>query len=156
MSTRKVILIIILILGCVSIAIIALLAGLSIWGVSSAQQSLRDTQRKSTLMDVNVMLETYYSKVGSYPAQLVLTEQLITFASKDGKSLDIDFVNLKSPLTGSTETTQTTTAYCYAPAGQLYKLGIKLESGKWYDIGTGECTDADKLSLDSIPATELR
>jgi prepilin-type N-terminal cleavage/methylation domain-containing protein len=51
----------------VAMAIIGVLIGLSIFGLSAAQRAQRDTERRAALQDMNIGVQAYYEKYGIYP-----------------------------------------------------------------------------------------
>ncbi|MEI7578766.1 MAG: type II secretion system protein [bacterium] len=51
----------------VAMAIIGVLLGLTLFGISAAQRNARDSARKAALQDVNAGIQDYYTKQGSYP-----------------------------------------------------------------------------------------
>lgn len=89
----------------VTMAIIGVLIGLALFGISAAQSAARDTSRKSAIQDINVGIQKLYSITNAYPG-------------------NIAFVN--SPATAIISTTGITTiAGCSAAPSTCIAVGLK-------------------------------
>lgn len=51
----------------VAMAIIGVLIGLAIFGLSATQRAARDTERRNALSDINIGVQSFYEKYGMYP-----------------------------------------------------------------------------------------
>lgn len=119
----------------VAMAIIAVLMGLSLFGIQSVQRSQRDTERRAALSNINLEVAAYYGDNGSYPTVTFnVTNSTVTIGSKT--------LSLKGAAKiikpGPSNTTGTT--YCYTGAGQAtYQLGVYLEGTEsWGAVGTAQ------------------
>lgn len=121
----------------VAMAIIAVLMGLSLFGIQAVQRSQRDTERRAALSNVNLEIAAWYGDYGSYPA---VTFDATTSTAKIGPTGSTQkTVTLKGAAKVGTDTTTGTTAYCYNGAGtSTYALGVKLESSAWGTVGTAQ------------------
>jgi len=123
----------------VTMAIIAVILGMTVFGISLAQRASRDAQRRNTVDDINLGIQSYYELYNTYPP----TNQLVFSAN----SLSINrngTLFLAVPLNGITSwtgsnasgsTTSTGTKYCFLLTTGGYLLGAKLESGSWFEAG---------------------
>jgi len=124
----------------VAMAIIAVLIGMSVFGISTAQRVLRDNQRRDSVKNIAAALNSYYATNSSYPAS-------ITSASA-GTQMQVATGNLV-PTAGILKVASTTTAsqtrFCYSLVVDGYKLGTKLEDGTWFNLGSAStlCSDSD-------------
>jgi len=114
----------------------------SLLGITLIQHDIRDNLRRDALQEVAIELSNIYAESGIYPVSLIIDTHTITFVTPDYPTKT--FV-LKGVAQGDDQTTEHTSAYCYVANENTYKLGVKLENGKWYDLGTDKCTDKDKL-----------
>ena len=55
----------------VAMAIIGVLLGLAIYGVTAAQRSQRDTERKAALQDINIGIQSYVDTAGQQPSNII-------------------------------------------------------------------------------------
>lgn len=147
----------------VAMAIIAILLGLAVFGITIVQQNARDTQRRSKVNDVEIALAGQLAAGNSLPTAF-------TVAANAGNTATAAYVNASltvqlpaplsrgaTPFTNATNTAQTN--YCYGVSGSLYVVGVSLEGGGVYfksnsgatysafgaaPTGTGPtCVDAD-------------
>ena len=102
----------------VTIAIIAILSGISIYGLSAIRNKAQDTSKLSTLREVEIALEAYKSVNGKYP-----TTSYYSTASADPTYFASTFIK-KIP-TPDTEYTYVVSAdyksYCFNVRGTIYK-----------------------------------
>ncbi len=110
-------------------------------GVSSVQQSARETERRSALLDIETALFTYYSNSGTYPSA-------ITLNSGGNMVVGDQVVNLSgSALAKSGKTDSTGTAYCYKlDADGSFELGYQSENGSWGDAGSSQQVGTSSLA----------
>lgn len=57
----------------VAMAIIGVLLGLAMFGLSSAQRAQRDTERRAALQDINIGMQTFYETYNRYPTYIQIT-----------------------------------------------------------------------------------
>lgn len=124
----------------VAMAIIAVLMGLSLFGIQSVQRSQRDTERRAALSNVNLEVAAYYGDNGTYPA---VTFDVATSTAKIGTGANAKTVSLKGAAkvaaAGATVSDTTGTIYCYVNNNTTYQLGVYLEgSGSWGSTGTAQ------------------
>jgi prepilin-type N-terminal cleavage/methylation domain-containing protein len=121
----------------VAMSIVAVLIGLSVFGISTAQRNLRDNQRRDAVTSLATALADYYTNNNQYPTST-------TFSALN--------TLLKTPVLGVTTAAQTTTAngtsYCYAVASDGYILGALLESGVWFSLSSSatKCSATYKIA----------
>jgi prepilin-type N-terminal cleavage/methylation domain-containing protein len=116
----------------VAMGIVAILAAISVVGVSVVQRSLRNTERRKALESINLAIAEYFGTNGSYPALGVGGLQFFTdHVELEGNTI----VNLtgSTQATNGTSTTSAATAYCYTQlnSGGSYSLGVDLEGSSW-------------------------
>jgi len=141
-------------------AIIGILIGLAIFGITLVNRNARDTQRKSVLNDVYAAVTDYYNRTGAYPASIYFGTTAATVGSTTATCL-AGSVCIPVPLSGPTlpstaialnSTTssmlsnypRTTavaasdkTAYCYKVSTGA--LGARLETGDYVFAGGTAC-----------------
>ncbi len=138
----------------VAMAIVAVLIGLSVFGISTAQRVLRDNQRRDAVKNIAAGLNAYYAQNAEYPTDITV--------SNNGTIVNISGT-LDVPLNGIAKTreqndgqsTAADTTYCYALTSTGYKLGSKLEDGSWFNLGTASPTDPEGLCDDNSGADFL-
>lgn len=114
----------------VAMAIIAVLMGLSLFGIQSVQRSQRDTERRSALSNINLEIAALYGDFGQYPPSGTgVTINGTTVTIRLGTTTRT--LTLKGAAIGAANTTIGGTAYCYSSTGGSYQLGVKLESSDW-------------------------
>jgi prepilin-type N-terminal cleavage/methylation domain-containing protein len=124
----------------VAMAIIAVLIGMSVFGISTAQRILRDNQRRDVVKNIAAGLNSYYATNSAYPSSVV--------SASAGTQIQVSTGNLV-PTAGVLKVAATTTAaqtrYCYALVTDGYKVGAKLEDGTWFNLGSASalCSDSD-------------
>ena len=137
----------ILIVGVIIIVVLicsGALFALSVRGVATAQQNSRDSVRRNALQDAAVTLSNIYAENGEYPKTLLVTKGSMIMITGDNTT---EVLELEDVAQGGNETTEYTSVYCYTANNTTYKLGVKLENGNWFDLGSDKCSDNDKLAL---------
>lgn len=121
----------------VAMAIIAVLMGLSLFGIQAVQRSQRDTERRAALSNINLEIAAWYGDYGSYP---VVTFDPTTSTARVGPNgPNQKTISLKGAAKVGTDTTNGTTVYCYSGGGtSTFQLGVKLESSGWGAAGTAQ------------------
>lgn len=127
----------------VAMAIIAVLMGLSLFGIQSVQRSQRDTERRAALSNINLEVAAWFGDYGEYPDQITFNGTTVSIGSPSNPSRPQKQVTLKGAavaLSGTpTTSTQGGTAYCYIRDTQsTYRLGVSLESSNWGSAGTAQ------------------
>lgn len=123
----------------VSMAIIAVLLGLAVFGIGIAQRVLRDNQRRGKAQDIVAALNAYYVSNSGYPADIVIRANSISVGN-----IVIDLAGPTVAISG-TESTTGGTVYCYIRGNDGYRVGVELEDGQpsWFtglSTGTGGCS----------------
>jgi prepilin-type N-terminal cleavage/methylation domain-containing protein len=90
----------------VAMAIIAVLLGMTVFGISAAQRVLRDNQRRKAVEDVALVLNEYLATFSEYPDDITFTSNTVTVAT--GYT-----VSLTGIAQAATTTDASQTAYCY-------------------------------------------
>lgn len=133
----------------VAMAIIGILIGIAIYGISQALQESRDTQRRALADSVQKAVVIYQSKYQTLP-----TAVSVAYSTTTGKStitvgtgtrtevFEFNYkVNTTVPATetptGAVNTDEAN--LCFRTATGSYAIGVKLESGNWYYVTTGRC-----------------
>jgi len=122
----------------VAMAIIAVLMGLSLYGIRSVQMSQRDTERRAALSNINLEIAAYYGDNGSYPTVTFnVTNSTVTVGSKPAITLK-GAAKIIKPADG--KSSENGTVYCYTGAGgSTYGLGVYLEGpASWGSVGTAQ------------------
>lgn len=114
----------------VAMAIIAILIALAIFGILQVQKNSRDTQRRKALEDVNIGIQSFYSKYGQYP-------ETITFIDNEAElaGAGTGTVELKNSAKAGSTTTGNTTKYGYFNDSDGYKLAFCDEDDEVYNAG---------------------
>ena len=130
----------------VAMAIVAVLATLAIGAITIVQRSARDAERRSALETMNLEIEGFRGDTGSYPGFVGRvtgsTTQVRICATSACNSTSDKTINLKGAAimlsnTSATTTTSEGTVYCYLRTGAAYSLGVNLESGNNFYLGSG-------------------
>lgn len=135
----------------VAMAIIGVLVGLAIFGISTAQRAQRDTERKTALQDIHLGIQSFYETHGVYPSTATFTESSITLGSGGTKTFVVELKGAgKSTgapcniLATTSLTTSTRTCYAWdseATGSTTGNNGItfcaKLENGSISCVGPG-------------------
>jgi prepilin-type N-terminal cleavage/methylation domain-containing protein len=126
----------------VAMAIIAVLMGLSLFGIQSVQRSQRDTERRAALSNINLEIAAFYGDNGAYPSSIAFanvsgTESRATIA---GTTKVISLKGAAKLGTNPAKRSDTTGSYyCYVNRGATYQLGVYLEgSESWGEKGTAQ------------------
>lgn len=131
----------------VAMAIVAVLATLAITAISIVQRSSRDAERRSALETLNLEIEDYRGVVGSYPGYVGRvtgsTTQVRICATSSCNANSDKTITLKGAAVmfatnpGNGQSTSEGTVYCYLRTGAAYSLGVSLESGSNFYLGSG-------------------
>lgn len=127
-----------------AMAIIAILIGLAGFGITIALRNSRDTQRKSALNNMQLVINDYYTRQSAYPASATKGTSTASLVFKDGSGTAVgDAVPLKGGTIIAASTSSSGTLYKYGvPAtGGGYYLCAKLESNDWFDLSSSGLTD---------------
>lgn len=140
----------------VAMAIIGVLIGLSLFGISAAQRNSRDTARRAAVQDINAGMADYFSQTGRFPSAIYFdTDEVLIDSDGDGTCASGE-VCVPVPLDGAAIPNETGTAgatvgspdvigeestvndsqWCYGPQTDGYTLAVKLESGESFEGGT--------------------
>jgi prepilin-type N-terminal cleavage/methylation domain-containing protein len=109
------------------VAIIAILASVTLVGLGPTQRQGRDARRLSDLREVQTGLELYYNKNGTYPNVTKWSDLSTAITPVSGGVLPNDPTN------------NSTYYYSYAPSsdGSSYVIGATLEGGSSNSVFTG-------------------
>jgi len=127
----------------VVLAIIAVISGLSIVGISTLQRSSRDANRLKTLENIKAEISRIQSQTGRVPSENDFTwgTERITIATSAGTKV-VDAKGIATPKNGSAnicsptaESDTSGTVYCYRVERDGYILGADKEAGI-IDVGT--------------------
>lgn len=127
----------------VAMAIVAVLIGLSVFGIGTAQRVLRDNQRRDAVNDIAVLLNAYYAERQEYPSRINIAAGGTQLVFSTDTTKVIPLKGIAKTATGLTASDATQTLYCYALTSTGYILGVKLEDGGQFDLGsssTQKCT----------------
>ena len=119
----------------VSISIIALLIGLSVFGLQGARESGRDTQRKSDLEVIRSGLEIYKSDCDAYPLSLPAVGSALLGNGSTSTCLVTNDYIAKIP---GDPLSPSRVYYYNSPNGVIYELCAALEGGGNHTCG-GSC-----------------
>lgn len=117
----------------VAMAIIAILLGLSVVGITIVQQNARDTQRRSTVNSIEIALNGQIAGGTALPSAFTVaanagnTTSAVYVSPTTTITLSGSMVRGASPFTNATSATQTN--YCYGMSGSIYVVGVNLEGG---------------------------
>jgi prepilin-type N-terminal cleavage/methylation domain-containing protein len=117
----------------VAMSIIAILIGLSVFGITTAQRNLRDNQRRDAVKNIAAGLADYYSRNGSYPARTNNTFAGIGGSNSLGTAAAFKLTGVTTP---SGDSTASATWFGYSVANDGYILCAELESGGFFDLGS--------------------
>lgn len=119
----------------VAMSIIAVLIGLSVFGISIAQRNSRDEQRRAMVRDLAASLANYYIDNNAYPPA---TNSFATLNA----SLNVPVRGVTTSVPSGTESTVSGTRYAYGLATDGYILGAELESGTntWFCLNSTAST----------------
>lgn len=119
----------------VAMAIIAVLMGLSLFGIQAVQRSQRDTERRAALSNINLEVAAFYGDNGTYPTVTFnVTNSTVTVGNRPPITL-----RGAARLINGSASTQNGTVYCYNQSGASYGLGVFLEgTNGWGAVGTAQ------------------
>jgi prepilin-type N-terminal cleavage/methylation domain-containing protein len=128
----------------VTMAIIAVILGMTVFGISLAQRASRDAQRRNAVDDVGLALQSYFELNNSYPSTSEVTVSGTSIQvgdPLDKGALEVELKGvigvasggLNNPTADLTDTSGT--EYCYELLQNGYILGALLENGDWYEAG---------------------
>ncbi len=114
------------------VAIIAILSGVVLAGVSNFQSRARDTRRIGDMKNIQNYLELYFNKCGHYPGGVDASGNCTTTAPTDWPTLTSTMTGGTNPVTSKfpQEQVASRAAYCYGVSSdQLkYVVGAVLEN----------------------------
>ncbi|MCX6728718.1 MAG: prepilin-type N-terminal cleavage/methylation domain-containing protein [Candidatus Saccharibacteria bacterium] len=120
----------------VVVAIIGVLAAITIVGYSSVQQGARNTQRSTGLVAVSESLEKYYIKNGEYPSCAAIVSPQTPTQVVANTLVGLDPTDLTSP-TDAANTNSLTCADPTTPAQYGYVGGLTTYTLKYKEEGGG-------------------
>jgi len=135
----------------VAMAIIAVLIGLAAFGISTLQRLSRDNQRRQMLINIQTYVEGFYNDNLFYPEN----GDLEFSGTQQDKVFQIDGYSQVGPeLAGATlpvddDSSLNGSQYCFIGPANLndgYALGVQLESGDFFNVGTS-ATDCDENNV---------
>ncbi len=129
----------------VTMAIIAVILGLALFGIAAAQRNSRNTQRRAALSDINVAMQDYYTRKSAYPGGIMLddagnmylcdstctsTNAVITVPLKSAAKpcADLTVTGASSGQTPGCSASSTSSTYCYGNVADGYQIGVCLET----------------------------
>ncbi len=124
-----------------AMAIIAVLIGMAGFGISLALRASRDSQRQEALDNLRIAITDYLGRENRFPdaTDIDYVNGEFVLDTTRGDDIRVPATGLVQPATTGT-TTSSQTEYCYGIVDGGYVLGVKLENGSWYELGTA--TDA--------------
>jgi prepilin-type N-terminal cleavage/methylation domain-containing protein len=138
----------------VAMAIISVLLGLAVFGVSAAQKGSRNTSRKAALQDINVGIQIYVDKYSNIPTTIFFdtstSAAYIGGSSSTCESTGCIKVPLKGPakpagagavLCGNSDLSNYIYSNLCDGSSGGYKLGVYVE-GNSAPFSAGSCIDA--------------
>lgn len=153
----------------VAMAIMAILMGLAVYGVTVVQQNVRDTARINKIKEFDVALNGELASGRSLPYTFTAnggfgTATLAYSYSPNGRVQIQLHGHLQrgepsgavTPLYFVTDTSPTSTNYCYSLTGTpnnvwIYVIGVKLESGKYFfRTNTGNMYTAFSQTINGV------
>jgi prepilin-type N-terminal cleavage/methylation domain-containing protein len=133
----------------VAMAIVAILIGLSILGISTVQRNGRDAERRSALEAISLEVASSYAADASYPSAITITGSAPNQVANIGTKT-IPLKGAAQSLSSGSTSTASGSRYCYTRInnGSSYQLGVNLESGVWFQLGndTGSCGIANVVN----------
>src|SRR6185369_7428050 len=108
----------------ITIAIIGILVGISIFGLQGARESARDSKRKSDLELIRSGIETYRSDCSTYPATLPTGGSALTGTTAPPAACSTANIYISAM---PQDPTPTTRSYKYAVVGAGYEICSSLE-----------------------------
>jgi len=138
----------------VSMAIIGVLLGLTLYGIGAAQRNSRDVARKAAIQDINAGIQDYYTIYGAYPETYSFDDTGALRMCENGPCTDTSSKLVKVPLDKTTKPSSsisgtdidtgavtsgkesTYTQYCINITTGGYELSVQLENEEVYSLGT--------------------
>lgn len=131
----------------VAMAIIAVLMGLAVFGIGTAQRILRDNQRRDALKNMAAIITAHYADKGDYPSAATIQNSGVEVSFGTGYVVPLTGPAKAKPATGNSQTTTDSSVYCYAKDISGYRLGVQLEDGvTWFELGTSSTKCASSLA----------
>lgn len=150
----------------VAMAIIGVLLGLSLFGISAAQRNSRETARRAALSDINAGIADYFSQTGRFPEYLYFKQGFVVINATGAATCPTTGSCVEVPLQGAANagtagtrlgtttnvtscpttfvgtTSADTSSYKFNKTADGYILAVMLESGTPFNAGTSniECT----------------
>lgn len=120
----------------VVLAVVAVLLGLGVFGISILQSNGRDTQRKAKLAEINSAIDYYlriYNRIPSVGGgfQWVGNNQIVV----GPKTVNLSGALVRSA-TNVSDIDETYYIYQIPPVVGGYQLCVRLENGNWFNLGT--------------------
>jgi type II secretory pathway pseudopilin PulG len=133
----------------IAFAIVAVLIGLSTYGVGVATRNSRESQRLEVLTNVRLKLDEHYLKYGTYPAndRVSFTTNQIRVCKPDNSSCESIPLSQGFLAGSNSNTNNSRTRYCYRQitSDRLYALCYRTEKGDWKNIGISSTQCSDTL-----------
>jgi len=129
------------------IIIFTVLIGLAFVAIQTSQRASRDNERRTYLNAINLEISDYYGAKRAYPplANMVLDRTSNTIVVGAGGQI-VQLKNSAIPLpTTATTSTSAGSVYCYSKVGNSYTIGVNLEAGTWFNVGTATPCSAANL-----------
>ncbi len=134
----------------VAMGIIAILAAMSVYGITIVQRSLRNTSRRKSLSDLNLAINQYFETTGTYPVAGAGGLVFYSDRAEINGTVAVRFTGATVAVSTALPTTSSGTQYCYAPSGAAYRLGASLEGSNWgFQLGDpnlATCSTANSVS----------
>jgi len=131
----------------VSMAIIAVLMGLSVFAIRAVQISQRDTERNAALQDLGIAMGQAYQNAGQYPTVSFHTNNIV-FTPVSGNPITVPLKGAATAITPTQTYNSSGAIYCFtAVQSSDYVMGVKLE-------GTGSYKYIGNSSLSSTCADQ--
>ena len=122
----------------VAMAIIAILLGLSVVGITIVQQNARDTQRRAKVSDMEIAITGQLVSQQNLPysfktaVNLANTETAVYVSPNLTIQLTGSLRREKNGAEFTMDTNSSRTDYCYNIEGNLYVIGVALEGGSFF------------------------
>lgn len=116
----------------VAMAIIAILVGLAVLGITIVQRNARDTERRSKVSDIEIALTGLIVLNQALPASFSAAQQTQLTIGNKTVSIPNHLSRQATDATGAADTSGSVTDYCYGRSGNLFVVGVELEGGGFY------------------------
>lgn len=158
----------------IGMAIVAVLMGLGIAGITTLQQSTRNTERRNALQSVYTEVEAMRGDFGAYPEQI----KVVTYSTSStvivlcqragsgtscgtGGSRNVTLANSAYIVQNSTENSSNTTesVYCYSrPSATSFSVAVLLEGGaNPFAYGSApSCWDTTNNTIPAASANRIK